>query len=89
MVQLSRIPKEMRDNWSARIYHIDNSIYHLEPDTDTRYWNPWKLVKDMAKDPEKMGSVLGMMEEGGPPSSWETKMDLVWKRWTIHCPSKT
>ena len=32
-----------------------------------RYQNPQKLVEDMAKDPEKMGSVLGMMEEGGPP----------------------
>ena len=67
MIQLSRIPKEMRDNWSTRIYCVDNGIYHLEPDAGTRYQNPWKLVKDMAKDPKKMGSVLGMMEEGGPP----------------------
>ena len=67
MAQLSRIPKEMRDNWSARIYQVDNGIYHLEPDAGTKYQNPWKLVEDMAKDPEKMGSILGMMEEEGPP----------------------
>ena len=67
MAQLSRIPKKMRDNWGTRIYQIDNGIYHLEPNAGTKYWNPWKLVEDMAKDPEKMGSVLGMMEEEGPP----------------------
>ena len=37
MAQLSRIPKEIRNNWSTRIYQVDNSIYHLEPDASTRY----------------------------------------------------
>ena len=49
MAQLSRIPKEMRDNWSARIYQVDNGIYHLEPNAGMKYRNPWKLVETWQK----------------------------------------
>jgi hypothetical protein len=66
MAQLSRIPKEMRDNWSTRVYRVDHGIYHLEPDSNTRYWNPWKLIEEMGQDPEKMGHILRMDEELPP-----------------------
>jgi hypothetical protein len=52
MAQLARIPKEMRDNWSAKITWVDHSVYHLEPDTNPRYRDLWMYIEKMGSDPE-------------------------------------
>jgi hypothetical protein len=66
MAQLARIPKEMRDNWSAKITWVDHGIYHLEPDTNPGYRDPWTYIEKMGSDPKQMLYVLGM-DDNGPP----------------------